>query len=98
MKGWSLSFNIYDAVPDPDLEIREGGQSSRPLDKGGVVSKKIIFGKGGPLPWSRHCDVIRQSRKAAFTLLCCVKDYKQGLFNRIPFLESFLAASKHFQL
>ena len=107
-------------------------------------------------------DVIRQSRKAAFTLLCCVKHYKhrggsrffvrrgctrlllyfntnkpqnsfflqntscirkpqgisggvrtpctlpldpplkltlkQGLLNRMPFLESSLTASKHFQL
>ena len=49
-------------MPDPDLEIRGGEWSSKTLDKGGTVSKKIFFGqvwfkiKGGkaprPLPWS----------------------------------------------
>ena len=30
--------------PDSDLEMRGGGGwSSRPLDKGGVVSQKIVF-------------------------------------------------------
>ena len=43
-------------------------------------------------------DSIHQSSKAAFTLLCRVKHYKQGLFNKILFLESSLTASKHFQL
>ena len=43
-------------------------------------------------------DAIHQSRKAAFTLLYWVKHYKQGLFNKMPFLESSLTVSKHFQL
>ena len=30
---------------DPDLEIRGGGQSSRPLDKGGGL-QTIFFGPG----------------------------------------------------
>ena len=34
------------AVPDPDLEIRggggRGGQSSRPLNKGGDLSDKVV--------------------------------------------------------
>ena len=57
------------AVPDPDLEIRGGGGSSRPLDKGegGVVLAKNFSAlrasvwstnKGGappgPLAWIRH--------------------------------------------
>ena len=35
-------------MADPDLEIRGGGQgrSSRPLQKGGPVSKKIFFAFG----------------------------------------------------
>ena len=58
-------------VPDPDLEIRGWGgesmQSSRPLEKGGPVSKKIFFGPGlkirgeggqapRSLPWICHCN------------------------------------------
>ena len=31
---------------DPDLEIRGGGQSSRPLDRGGLQT--IFFGPSGP--------------------------------------------------
>ena len=39
-------------MPDPDLEIKTEGQSSRPLDKGGgggggVVSKKNVFDPSG---------------------------------------------------
>ena len=36
-------------VPDPDLEIRVGGRSSRPLDKGGGrrSPKKNFFGSSG---------------------------------------------------
>ena len=51
-----------DVVPDPDLEIRGGEGSSRPLDKGGraVSKKKLAFlasvwskNKGaGPFPGS----------------------------------------------
>ena len=35
------------AVPDPDLEMRGGVRSSRPLEKGGPVSKKSFFGTSG---------------------------------------------------
>ena len=51
----------YLTVPDPDLEIREGGgggQSSRPLEKGrGRFWSKNKGGPGapGPLSWIRHC-------------------------------------------
>ena len=36
------TFQVHPSVPDPDLEIRGEGvlQSSRPLQKGGAVSKK----------------------------------------------------------
>ena len=33
--GGKLSSSLYYAVPDPDLEIKGGGGSSRPLDRGG---------------------------------------------------------------
>ena len=33
---------------DLDLEIRGGGQSSRPLDKGGGGSPNNFFGPSGP--------------------------------------------------
>ena len=33
---------------DPDLEIRGGGQSSRPLGKGGGGVQTIFFGPSGP--------------------------------------------------
>ena len=34
---------------DPDLEIKGGGQSSRPLDKGGGGGlQTIFFGPSGP--------------------------------------------------
>ena len=58
-------------MPDPDLEIIWGGQSSRPLDKGGGCSPPKFFSalrasvwsknKRGPLPWIRHCfgDILR---------------------------------------
>ena len=36
------------AVPDPDLEIRGGGGSSRPLDKGKTGPPKISFRPFGP--------------------------------------------------
>ena len=45
-------------MPDPNLEIRGGGGSSRPLDKGrGAVSKKFFFQfglkiRGGTSPGS----------------------------------------------
>ena len=58
------------AVPDTDLEIRDWGQSSKPLEKGGwgrspKNSKKFFSalrasvwyknkGEPGPLPWIRH--------------------------------------------
>ena len=61
---------IITALPDPDLEIRWGGRSSRPLDKGGRSPKNFFspfgtqFGlkiKGGwapgPLPWICHCTI-----------------------------------------
>ena len=36
-------------VPDPDLEIRDGGQSSRPLGKGGGGGlQKNFFSPFGP--------------------------------------------------
>ena len=37
-------------MPDPDLEIRGGGEtrSSRPLDKGGARSPKKVFRPFGP--------------------------------------------------
>ena len=52
-----------DAVPDPDLEIREGG-SSKPLRGGGQSQKNRPFRPqfhvkirgGGPLPWISHSD------------------------------------------
>ena len=51
------------SVPDPDPEIRGGGRSSRPLDKGGGLEKNFLRasvlsknrGGAGPLPWIRHC-------------------------------------------
>ena len=55
MLGISGLLNIIKlkvlAVPDPDLEIKGGGdRSSRPFDKGergGVVSKKTFFCPSG---------------------------------------------------
>ena len=44
------------AVPDPDLEIMEGGggQSSRPLEKGGVqVSQKLFLALQASV-WSKN--------------------------------------------
>ena len=41
-------------VPDPDLEIRGGGRSSRSLDKGGQSPKKIFSA-----PWTSVCLKIR---------------------------------------
>ena len=35
-------------MPDPDLEIRKGGRSSKPLDKGGGAG----LGPPGPSPGS----------------------------------------------
>ena len=40
-----MVFSI--SVPDPDLEIKGGDRSSRPLDKRGD-------GPPGPFPWIRH--------------------------------------------
>ena len=40
-------------MPDPDLEIR-GGQSSRPLDKGGGASQKTIFSALRASVWSNN--------------------------------------------
>ena len=59
---------IVRTVPDRDLEIRERGRSSRPLNNGGgrAVSKKFLVGSlglmtvwsenrgGGPLLWIHH--------------------------------------------
>ena len=42
-------------MSDPDLEIRGGGWSSRPLDKGGgPVSKKRIFSALRASVWSKN--------------------------------------------
>ena len=43
---WTLL--CLNAVPDPDPEIRGGGGSSRPWDKGGARSPKNIFRPFGP--------------------------------------------------
>ena len=62
--GKYLLFENYKSVPDPELEIREGGQSSRPVYKRGDQSPKNFFWPFGPqfalktrgaLPWIRHC-------------------------------------------
>ena len=59
-------------MPDPDLEIRGGGGSTRPLDKGGGGLPPQIFWPFGPhfglrikggqppgsLPWIRHYIMI----------------------------------------
>ena len=57
-------------MPDPDLETRDGGQLSRPLDNGEPGLQKNFFrpfgpqfglkvrggvGTPGPLPWIRQC-------------------------------------------
>ena len=57
MSAWKLlasSYSIvivwflYSTVPDPDLEIRGVGGSSRPLERGrGPVPKKLFFGPSG---------------------------------------------------
>ena len=48
----SLFLTAFDwwlhAVPDPDLEIRGGGGSSRPLDKGRGGLPKTFFRPFGP--------------------------------------------------
>ena len=65
------TINQYITVPDPDLEMRGEGRSSRPLDKGEAVSNKNVsvirtsvwsknkLGDGPlePLPQIRHCIV-----------------------------------------
>ena len=44
----TMVFATYIPVADPDLQIRGGGRSSRPLDKGGGQPKKInVFGPPG---------------------------------------------------
>ena len=43
-----LGSDTSSAVPDPDLEIRRGRRSSRPLDKGGSGLPKKFFGPFGP--------------------------------------------------
>ena len=65
----------YWPVADPDLQIRGGGHSSRPLDKGGgggaqknffpplgpqFGSKKREAGRAGPLPWICHCWLLNR--------------------------------------
>ena len=83
MKGWCVHSssavwgNVNDSVPDPDLEIRGRGRSSRPFDK--VGGQKRFFsalqasvwskskgrpGPRGPLPWIRH---YKQFRTASTT-------------------------------
>ena len=43
------------AVPNPDLEIKGGGSSSRPLDKGeGPVFKKNFFSTFRASVWSKN--------------------------------------------
>ena len=69
LRKWSLSFTyLANTVPDPNLEIRRRGGSSRPLDKRGTRSFGPQFvpkirgrGGGGPpgsLPWIRHWSAI----------------------------------------
>ena len=61
--GKYLLFESYKSVPDPALEIRGGGRSSRPLYKRGGQSPKYFFRPSGPqfalkireaLPWICH--------------------------------------------
>ena len=46
--GKYLLFESYKSVPDPDLEIRGGGRSSRPVYKRGGRSPKKFFPPFGP--------------------------------------------------
>ena len=53
--GWEWGTNLARiiTVPDPDLEIRRGGWSSRPLDEGvGADLPKKIFGLWASV-WSK---------------------------------------------
>ena len=57
LRKWSLSFTYpANTVPDPNLEIRSGGGSSRPLDKRGTPSFGPQFVPkirgGGRTPWA----------------------------------------------
>ena len=72
------------SVPDPDPEIRGGGWSSRPLDKGGGVVWKNIFlrasvlsnnnGGARPLSWIRHCywsrHLVHQNKQTPSPKFC----------------------------
>ena len=49
-----MIIQVSVAVPDPDLETRGGGQSSRPLDKGG----RSQFGLK---KWFHHCVVLNRT-------------------------------------
>ena len=62
-----IAIETSNQVPDPELDIRGWGRSSRLLDKGRARSpKKFFFGSSGhslvlklgglgPLSWFRHC-------------------------------------------
>ena len=48
-------FIIVRTVPDPELEIRGRGRSSKPLDRGeGGSLPKIFFRLSGPQVWSKN--------------------------------------------
>ena len=79
--GWEWGTNLARiiTVPDPDLEIRRGGGSSRPLDEGvGADLQKKIFWPLGPqfgLKWGGGGGGLGPSLDPPlyYIVICCCK-------------------------